>query len=783
MKALDRKLLRDCRRLAGQIITIALVMASGIAVFISALTAYHSLLASRARFYEETRFADVFARLKRAPRSVAERIGEIPGVAQSEVRLVFDVTIDVPGLTLPASGRMIALPPDRAPRINTLRLLAGRMIAPDRLDEAMVTQGFAEANALRPGDTISAILNGRMQVFRIVGIVASPEYVFAVAPGEALPDDKRFGVFYVAHDALAHAFAMEGAFNDVAVTLSPGANPRAVELALDRLLERWGGLVAHDRSLQTSNRYLDDEIKQQGTMATTIPPIFLLVSAFLLRVVMERLVASQREQIATLKALGYGREIAWHFGKFAAFVVALGVALGITLGVGTGKVVLWTYRPFFRFPEFVFDLRAWTPLAAAALAFVAGLGGALAAVRNVECLRPAEAMRPPAPPSYQSRYLRSRAGAPARWMMAIRGVVAHPLRAGLTLGGIVTAAPLVLISIFWTDALNYMIDVQVAATERSDAVVSFVEPLSPRVLEEVRRMPGVMFAEPIRSAPVRLRAANRSYETALLGISHDQRLRRTLDENLKPIETATGGLLLARRLGEKLGVKVGDPVDVEILEGRRLRRTAPTAGLVNDLIGLSAYMDRAYLDRFLQEDSRFSAIAVRLDSRQADAFYEAVKRTPKIATVSLTARAMRNFRESTGAVVLLLAGFFTLFAITIAFGVVYNSARIAFHEHSAELATLRILGFTKFETARILFAEIAVEVLVAIPLGLIAGHFLVRWILKAFETEMFEIPAAVAPYSYLLAGALVLGSAIASVAIIGRGVWRLDLVSVLKTRA
>lgn len=783
VSALDRKLLRDCRRLGGQIITIALVMASGIAVFISALAAYHSLQTSQARFYEESRFADIFLRLKRAPLPVADRIAEIPGIAQYEPRLVFDVIIDLPGVSLPLSGRMIGLPADGRLRINKLRLLAGRDVATDRLDEILVTQGFAEGNALRLGDAVSALLNGRKHRFQIVGVVASPEYVFSVAPGEALPDDKRYGVFYVAHDALAHAFAMEGAFNDVVATLSPGANARSVEAALDQLFARWGGLVAHGRSQQPSHRQLMDEVRQQGTMATTIPPVFLLVSAFLLRVVMGRLVASQREQIATLKALGYGSEISWHFAKFAVIVAALGAVVGVALGIATGQAILATYRPFFRFPEFTYDVRLWTPLAATALAFVSGVGGALAAVREVGRLRPAEAMRPPAPPAYTSRDPRFWRAVPARWMMAIRGVMAHPLRAGLTLGGIVTAAPLILLSIFWTDALNNMIDVQLAATDRSDAVLTFAESMPPRVTDEVRRLPGVIFAEPIRTAPVRLRVATRSYETGVFGLSGEQQLRRVLDERLTPIDLKSDGLLMSRRLSEKLGLRSGGQVDVEFLEGRRLRRETVLAGTVNDLIGVSAYSDRNWLDRFLQEDRHVSAVLVRLDATRTENFYAAVKQTPKIATVSFTARAMRNFRDTTGAVVLLMAGFFTLFAITIAFGVVYNSARIAYHEHALELATLRILGFTKLETARLLFAEIIVEIALAVPIGLVLGRSLVRLLLLAFETEMFEIPAAIGPASYVLTALFVLVATIASMIVIGRQLWRFDLISVLKTRA
>lgn len=782
MKALDRKLLRDWRRLAGQAITIALVLASGVAVFISSLSAYQSLVTSQRNYYRESRFADAFASLKRAPLSVAARIAEIPGVTQVEPRLVQDVTIGVEGASLPVSGRMIALAAGDEPQINRLHIVSGRGLDPAIPAEILVTQAFAEANRLGPGDRVSALLNGRRQSFRIVGTVLSPEYVFSTGPGEPLPDDRRFGVFYVSREVLAHAFAMEGVFNDVVLLVAPGANMPAILSAMDALLERWGGMVAHDRSLQLSHRFLQDELRQQGTMAATIPPIFLLISAFLLHVVMGRLVATQREQIAALKALGYDREITHHFAKFAALIVLPGVALGVAVGVALGHVMLFSYRPFFRFPELEYDLAAWAPIVATGIALFSGLGGAMGAVRSVARLRPAEAMRPAAPAVYSAHFATILSRAPSRWKIAARGAGDHPLRTGVTLLGLVVAAPLVLMGLFWTDALDYVVDVQFAASERADAVVQFVEPLPARVVQEVRRMPGVLLAEPLRIAPVRLRSGHLEYQTLLTGSSDRMQLRRLLDGELDVVVAPKDGLLLSRRLAERLRLRTGDLVGLDILDGRRKRAVVPLAGVVNDLIGLSAYMDWETMNRLLQEDRAVSAVAVRLDASQADAFYAATKQTPKISTVSLKERSIRNFRDSTGAVVLLLAGIYTAFSITIAIGVVYNNLRIGFQERSLELAMLRILGFTPYETARIFFSEILAEVCLAIPLGLVAGYFLVRLLLLAFQTETFEIPAAIAPRSYFWAASLVGGAAVVSAAIMGRKLWRMDLVSALKGR-
>nr|WP_276557420.1 ABC transporter permease [Prosthecomicrobium hirschii] len=386
----------------GQVITIALVIGSGLAVFIASLSAYHSLVSSKTHYYAASSFADLFATARRAPVSLAGRVVAIPGVAEVDARVVAPAVLDLPGRTLPLTGRMVGLPPDGRPSMNLLHVLAGRMPDPTDPRQALVSAGFAEANRLRPGSSIGARLNGLLQQYLIVGIAVSPEYVFASPPGDPLPDDRRFEVLWVNGAGLAAAFDMEGAFNNIAVRLGPGAVPRVVMAEIDRLLRPYGGLRAHDRSLQASDRFLVDEILQQGTMATTIPPVFLVVAAFLLNAVTARLIGTQREQIAALKAMGYtNAEIARHYAGFVLAMVGLGTILGVVAGVLFGRMMLLSYHPFFRFPSLAYDLRSWVPAVGAGVAAASGLAGAATALRAAFRLAPAEAMRPPAPAVYR----------------------------------------------------------------------------------------------------------------------------------------------------------------------------------------------------------------------------------------------------------------------------------------------------------------------------------------------------------------------------------------------
>ncbi|MFW5739993.1 MAG: ABC transporter permease, partial [Myxococcota bacterium] len=305
MSPLDRKLLRDLLRMKGQALAILLLVACGVASYVGSLSTYHSLHASQQDYYERYDFADVFAHLERAPESLRSRIESMEGVAEVSTRVVEDVTLDVEDLTEPATGRLVSLPPDGEPALNDIHIRKGRLFSPNATDEVLVSEGFAKAHGFEPGSTITAVLNGRKQSLRVVGWALSPEYVYAMRQGETFPDDKRFGVLWMNRGALAPAFDMEAAFNDLSIGLMRDASKERVIERLDTMLEPYGGLGAYGRYHQVSNRYLSDEIQSLEATGVIVPPIFLGVAAFLLNVVLSRLVSTQREQVATLKALGY----------------------------------------------------------------------------------------------------------------------------------------------------------------------------------------------------------------------------------------------------------------------------------------------------------------------------------------------------------------------------------------------------------------------------------------------------------------------------------------------
>ncbi len=743
MSLLDRKLWRDMSALRGQVVTIALVVAAGVAVFVASVSTYDSLQSSRERFYDMARFPQIFGSLKRAPLSIVARLEEIPGVATVEPRIARDVIVDWPSALLPVSARVISLNHAGDEPLARLYLRRGSAPAPNDTRGAVVNEAFAEANGSEPGMEIRVILNGRVQHFDITGIALSPEYVYAVKPGVPIPDDRFYAVLWVDRRAAEAAFDMKGAFNDAIISLAPGADARSVIAELDRLLEPYGSVGAIERRDQPSNRFLEDELNQQKVMSITIPFIFFAVAAFLLNVSLGRQVAAQREQIAALKALGFPTApLVLHYLKLAAFIVLIGAALGVGGGLVFGRAMIASYHGFFRLPALTFELTLWSVVAGTAISFAAAALGVVTALQKVMAMAPAIAMRPAAPlrfrRSWLERLLPVRVLTPRR-IMVVRNLAGRPLRSALTTIGIAFAVPMVVLGLFWRDAIDQMIEIQFTLVERGNTAITFPRPVDRGIIADLTREPGVLAAEGERIVPVRLRAGHRTYLTSVIGLPARSELRRPRDAALRPIEISPDGITLTRRLAERLGVAPGVVMTVEVMEGKQLKRDLPVSAVVDEVIGMASYMEIGTLNRLTGEGDLVSAAALFVEPSALGTLSQRFKDLPVIESVTMKAYTLTSFLDKIANLVLVSAAILTAFAVIIAVGVVYNSARIGLQERAWGLASLRVLGFTRTEVARILFGEFLIEILFALPIGIALSQGIIDLIARLHSNESFQI--------------------------------------------
>src|SRR6266851_2630093 len=786
MSALDIKLFRDVVRLWAQVLAIALVIGGGVATLVLAVGSHRSLEETRVAYYERFGFADVFALVKRAPKALADQIAQIPGVAAVDARIAKLALIDVPGFSEPASGQFVSLPDVGEPLLNRLYMRAGRLPEPGRAEEVVVNESFAEAHGFAPGARFSAILNGKKRELVIVGTALSPEFIYTVGPGDLMPDDRRYGIVWMSEKALASVYDLDGAFSAVSVKLQREASERDVISRLDSLLDGYGGQAAYGRKDQTSHAWLDHELDMLNNMSRTLPPIFLLVSAFLVNLTLSRLVALEREQIGLMKALGYRDSgIVLHYLKFVALIVLIGIVIGSIVGTWLGLRVTALFGNFFHFPFLVFARAPDLYVIAGALSAVAAIVGAIRALRDVVRLPPAIAMQPPAPPSFHRLLpatisLDKILSQPTLIMM--RNISRHPIRAAFTTLGMALATAILVVSLFTRDTMEQLIDVTYFLADRQDATIGFVEKRTENVVTQMARLPGVLAAEPFREVPVRIRHGSAERRIMISGRPHDADLKRIIDVDLRPVVLPQTGLAISGMLGQILGVEIGDTVDVDLLEGARRTVSLPVLALVEDYFGIRVMMDLQALAHLMREAPVVNSVNLSLDGNLRDQFYATVKSMPTVSGVALQCVSLANFRKTVALLITTMASIYTGLAAVIAFGVVYNNARISLSERARELASLRVLGFTRGEVLRILLLELAILTLIAQPPGWVMGYGL-AWIMKInLAGELMRVRLVVEHSTYVTASAIVIFAAIASAFIIRERINQLDLVTVLKTR-
>lgn len=785
MRALNRKLIRELWHQRGQLVALSLVVACGVAVVVMARTSYVSLRESRAAYYRDYRFGELFVSLRRAPEALRAALAAIPGVATVETRVVVPVTLDLAGVDEPATGLLVSVPERRQPMLNDLHLRRGRWLEPGRRDEALVSEAFAAANHLEVGQSLGAVINGRLHRLRIVGIAISPEYIYEIGAGGLFPDP-RFGVLWLSRETLGPAFEMTGAFNDAVFLLAEGASEAEVIARVDALLARYGGLGAYGRSDHISARFINDEIAQSRVSGTIIPAIFLGIAAFLLHVVMGRLVATERQAIGALKAFGYeSRTVGWHYLKLAIAALLAGAVLGIGGGIWLAERVNAQYAEYYRFPAFLFHLDLGALALALGTTVVASLAGAAGAVRRVIRLPAAVAMQAAAPDRFRPGPLERigvGTGLSLSARMAVRNLERHPLKTVLSVLGIALATSMLLVGRYLVDSIGHLGEVQFRHAQRENISVTFTGPRRAAVRYELERLPGVLRAETFRSVPVRVAAGHRSRRIALLGLEPGSELRRLVNAKLEVAPLSPDGVLLTGKLAEILRVRAGDTVTIAVLEGRRISRPVAVAGTVDEVLGISAYMEIGSLERFLGEGNIVTGAWLRTDPGSTAVLNERLKQLPGIAGVANRDASLASFAATLAESIGLITGVLIGFAGSLAVAIIYNTARIAFSERAREFASLRVLGFTRGEVAGMLLGEQGVVVLAGLFAGLVMGYGFSAVLSRLYQWELFRLPLVFSGTTWVFTIGVVSAAALTSGVLVRRRLNRLDLVAALKGR-
>ncbi len=783
---LDRKLVRDLSRMKMQVAAVGGVLACGVVLWVMANGMYDSLQRARDGYYDSQHMADMAASVVRAPLELVPSLQAVPGISALEARVSGVGLLDLPDRVAPVSARLVSLPPGRAPRVNQIVLRQGHMPDPTHHGEVLINEAFAAANQLGPGDKLGAIIYGKRLEVTIVGVASSPEFVFAVAPGALLPEPERFGVLWMDRESLARAFDLYGAFNDLVLRLEPDTNPAQVAARIDRILARYGGHGAYGRDRMLSAQFMADELSSLETLASVLPPVFLLVAAFLLNVSLSRLVATERSNIGLMKSFGYGNvPIALHYAKFALAFGMLGAVVGMIGGWLVGVYVGGIYATVYQIPGLHFDAGPGVYISALIIALLSALAGAAQAVWRATHLAPAAALAPPAPTAYGAlsgamEGLAARLDGKTR--MVARRILRFPRRSATTVAGIAMAMGLMITAQHFPLSMYRIIDVTFGLAQREDVMVSFSEASDERILQDVARLPGVLKVEPLRGAEVIFQAGSRTRRSALTGVPADVSLNRILDEHLEPVVPRADGLTLSENLANKLDVKLGDKVHVQATDGHLASADLPVVAIVRPYLAASAYMGLDAMNRMLREPGRVTSAYLLLDPRQRAAFSARTKQLPRIVAVSFKDNARASMTKLLSQGSGFFAWLFVLFSSLMAAGVAFSAARVTLAEQQRDLATLRVLGFGRREASYVLVAELGALLLVALPLGAVLGRLLSRWLMAQFETDLFTFPYVTSAAAYAKPALFVAASVVVATLLVRRGIDRLDLVGVLKSR-
>ncbi len=786
MNSLNKKLFRDILHIWAQALAISLVLAAGVATLILSIGAYRSLYETREAYYERYRFAHIFANAKRAPNHLKIQLEKIPGVSTVETRIVSRAILDIEGMKRPAAGLILSVPKTGPPVLNSLYLKSGRLPDPLSDNEIIVNDSFAKAHEYSLGSTLKAIMDGRKRTLQIVGIAMSPEFIYAIGPGDLVPDDKRFGLIWMPQKAAEAAYDLEGAFNSVSLRLRREASEKVVMEKVDAILKPYGGQGSYPRKDQMSHAFIDAELTQLQGMASIIPPIFLGVAAFLINMTLARLIAMEREQIGLLKALGYNRlTIAIHYIKFVLIITTVGIIIGSIAGLWLGRGLTRLYGEFFHFPFLVFLNTPDIILIAIAVSLVAAIIGAMRSVIKAASLSPAVAMSPPTPTRYSNfipSFLIKSGTLPQSLVMVLRHLLRWPFRALFTIIGISLSCALLVASLFTDDSIDFMIDITFYQTMRQDVMVDFPKPLPISSLNAIQRLPGVLKAEPRRSVPATMQFGHKKRRLSVTGIPQGTDLQQLLDPDLKPMKLPQSGIMISDKLGELLGIGIGDTLTINITEGRQPVIKLPVVAFTQGYIGLNAFMDLETLNRHMGDGHVITGANISIDRNQEETFYTRVKSLPVVSSITLLKASLEGFHDTIAENLLTMMMVYLILSAIITFGVVYNSARIHLSERGRELASLRVLGFTRAEVSFILLAELAILVTIAIPLGWLLGYGLALLIIAGIDSELYRVPMIIETHTYAYAALITIACAVVSALIVRIRIDSLNLIEVLKTR-
>ena len=791
MRVLTKKLLRGLTLKKGQFIAVVSVVAIAIMLFIAMSNSYQNLRSSQLDFYNKNHFADYYFQVVKAPDRIIKQIENVPGVNKASGRITEDLAL-IKADDSRATARIVTYDLEDENSLNSLYMLSGRIFSsnsPSGEIEAVVDPQFMAANRLLPGDQISIVKEGRKINVRVVGSATGPEFIYVVKDAVTMfPDPEIFGIVMLPNRQAQQVFNMSGQINQVLIDINPGVKEDEIVKEIEEILTPYGLLASYPRDDQISHSMLEAEIDGLQSIASVLPVIFLLIAAAIQFVIIRRMIKTQRSQIGIMKAIGYkNREIKGHYIIFSLLVGICGALAGTIFGLLISSYITDMYAMFFNLPEKILGYNLQVIGYAFLLSTVISAGAGWSAANTVAGIQPAESMRPETPKISSHSRMESMSFVWSRltpqWKMSIRSIRRNKGRFIVTLLGVVFAVTLMMMAFGTNDSVNYMMAKHFDLDRKYDLQVSFSNPVKEGDLLELSRLQGVEQVEGYFDLPVKISYQGRSEDELLTAYPLDLQLKNIFDSRNQPIKVPESGIMINKNTALKLGVKAGDEVTVETLlpMGPNHIEKIKIAGLNTQMFGGGSYINLQAANRIIKESGLVSGAMIKIEPGMEKQVENEVNKMMKVSSMLNREKERENLMSMMGSTVFVV-GIMVLFAIILGFAIIYNSSAISFNEREQEFASLKVLGFKSEEVSGILLKENILQCMLGIIIGLPAGGFLTKAYLTSLSNDLYDMPAAVYPLSYLLSALGAVAFVIVAYRLAVRGIDRLNLVEVLKNR-
>ena len=773
----------------GQSLGVVMVVLCGIAAYICVFSAYLNLSLTRDTYYAQNRFADFEIRVDRAPETAVFKLERLPGVRKVRKRIVRDVNVDIAGVEEPRVGRLISMPARRRPVINDMVLLSGRYFEAGEQRVAVVSEKFAEANGLKLGDRFQISVDSKKYNLRVIGLGASPEYVYMIRNVQSLvPSPERFGILWVSEEFAEAALDMKSACNNIVGLVDDPDDLDVILEEADKVLDSYGVFAKTKRVDQISNRFVSDEIKGLGVSAQIIPTLFLGIAALILLILLNRMVRTERTQIGLMKAFGYSDwAVGFHYIEYGLILSVIGCLGGVPLGQWMAGGMMRMYVQFYQFP--ILESRIYPDVLARSMGItlIFATLGALSAAIQAARIQPAESMRAEAPSRVNRVWLEYLPMLWRRmsftWKMILRNIARNRFRSSVNCFGVAISLSLLLMGFFMTDSIRYGMEFQFKDVQREDVKVSFQREQGRDVLYEVSRFPHVRRAEGVLEYPFEIRSGWRKKDIVVVGLAKNAELQKVMNFARVPFPLGDGGLVLSAHLAEQLAVGPGDQVTLKPLMGRiEGEFEVSVRAVAQQFIGTAAYMDHAALSRMLDESYVINSALLRLESGSRDALNKTLKEIGGISAVTFNEDAYQSIQNTLGQSMYITNTVLLIFAGVIAFSIIYNITAVSLSERQRELASLRVLGLSIREVGVIVYSENILMGALGVVFGIPMGMGICAMLVAAYSNDMFRLPFYIAQRTYVGSVLLTFSFVLLANLAVRRKIQHLDLVEVLKER-